>query len=108
MVRATRGASAFAYASRLRTAYIRLTDCAWTLVGGHYLANQPKGTGDASRLTDRASAAGARVRGTPSGCLLHRLLLGGQIERCCGARQVQALVRRRVRATAWAKATSLR
>src|SRR5207247_5064531 len=44
-------------------------------------------------LTDRASAAGATVLGAPSGCLLHRPLLGAQIERCRGARQLQALVR---------------
>jgi len=46
------------------------------------------------RLTDRASAAGATVRGAPSGCLLHRRLLGAQMERCRGARQLQAPVRR--------------
>src|SRR6266540_5278558 len=47
----------------------------------------------ARRLTDRASAAGATVLGAPSGCLLHRSLLGAQIERCRGARQLQAHVR---------------
>ena len=45
------------------------------------------------RLTDRASAAGATVLGAPFGCLLHRGLLGAQMERCRGARQLQALVR---------------
>ena len=46
-------------------------------------------------LTDRVSAAGATVLGAPSSGLLHRGLLGAQTERCCGARQLQALVRRR-------------
>jgi hypothetical protein len=53
-------------------------------------------------ITDRASAAGATVLGAPSSGLLHRPLLGAQMERCCGARQLQAHVRLPQKRDGWA------